>query len=345
MTASCGLANSFWRLFAARIGVGIGEATLSPGSYSLISDYFRSHQLSRALSVYALGIPIGSGLALVIGGSVISAVQAIGALDLPLVGLTKPWQTVFLVIGLPGLVLSLLTLLIVREPDRRESTGAIVNEADRPSFGEVVIYVWTNRKLYAPIFFGMALATTSAYGANAWYPAFLQRVQGFSIGDAGLFLGAAMLVFGVAGFISAGWLADSLVRRGRPDGNFLVGIFYAAGLLICGVLAPLVPIHWLSLTFVAFAAFFSNTWSGVNAAVLQVVTPNRMRGQISAMYLVVTSFLGLGFGPTAVALATDHIFGRDDAVGYSLALVAVIFPTLSIIVLQLGRKTQRERRK
>jgi MFS family permease len=343
MTAACGLANSFWRLFAARVGVGIGEATLSPGSYSLIADYFPAHKLSRALSVYALGIPIGSGLALVIGGSIIKAAEAAGPLDLPLAGTIKPWQLVFMAIGLPGLILAALTLLIVGEPARRESAPSAGGEP-RPSLTAVLAYVWQNRRLYFPGFFGMALATTSAYGANAWYPTYLQRIRGFTIADSGLLLGAATLVFGIAGFVAAGWLADRMVMRGKLDGNFVVGMLYAGGLLVCGVIAPLAGNEFVSLGFMVAVSFFANTWSGVNAAALQVVTPNRMRGQVSAIYLTVTSFMGLGLGPTAVAFSTDHLFGRDEAVGSSLALVALVFPTLSIVVLQLGRKTLRERR-
>ena len=342
MTAGCGLASSFGSLFATRIGVGIGEATLSPASYSLVSDYFPPSKLSRALSVYALGIPIGTGLALVVGGRVIKALEAVGIMDLPLLGMTKPWQAVFLTIGLPGLLLGVLTLLIVREPPRQTMSAEGVVEHP-PTVAAAAAYLWENRRLYSALFFGMGFLAMFSYAANAWYPAFLQRVHGFSVADAGLFLGVSTLVFGVFGSVGAGVLADALIARGRPDGHFLVPIGYGLGLAICGVGAGIAPIPWLSLAFVALTGFFSNTMLGCVVAALQIATPKRMRGQISASFLFTAAFIGLGFGPTAVAVSTDHIFGYDEAVGYSLALVALIFPALGCIALHVGRKPILER--
>lgn len=333
MTGACGLANSYWRLFAARIGVGVGEATLSPAAYSLVSDYFPPTKLSRALSVYTLGNPLGSGLALIIGGLVIKALSEIGPLDLPVVGVTRPWQVVFLIVGLPGVLLALLTLLVVREPARHEMAHA----EHHSSFGAVLRQLWANRRVYGAIFLGLGIAVMPAYGANAWYPAYLQRVHGFTIADAGLFLGLSTLIFGTVGSIVAGTLADHLVAKGRADGHLIVGLIFTAGVLICVGLGTIVPVRWLSLALVSATSFFANTWTGVNAAALQMVTPNRMRGQVSALYLFVAALLAIGFGPTAVAIGTDYIFRRDDAVGSSLALNAVIFTIVGALIIQSGR--------
>jgi MFS family permease len=335
MTAACGVTGSFGTLFVTRIGVGIGEATLSPASYSLISDIFPKEKLGRALSVYGLGIPIGSGLALVIGGQVIKAITAIGPVDVPLIGLTRPWQTVFLAIGLPGLILAALTLVVIKEPKRQMTPGTLDR---RPSLGEAFVFLGRNARLYAGLFLGMGLMAMFGYGANVWYPSFLQRVHGFDIGDASLFLGLSTLILGVAGGLFAGYLADRMVARGRADGHFIVCMFYCIGLAVCGVIGPLARPEWLSLIFIALSLFFSLTIIGVVAAAIQVVTPNRMRGQMSAFMLFTAAFIGLAFGPSAVAFATDHIFHRDDAVGYSLALVAAIFPSLGAVAFWLGRK-------
>jgi MFS family permease len=341
MTAGCGLAGSFSRLFALRIGVGIGEATLSPASYSLISDYFPPGKLSRALSVYGLGIPIGTGLALVIGGSVVQAFERLGPLDLPLLGSTKPWQTVFLTIGLPGLLLAGAAALVIREPSRRLEGDQ--GNRDAPSIAEAAIFMWKNASIYLSLSFGLGLLVVYAYGAAAWYPAFLQRVQGFSIADAGLFLGTTNMVFGILGSVTAGFLADRLIVRGHSDGQFIVPMIYAVGVTVCGVGAGIAPAPWLSLTFVALSSFFANTTLGCVAAAVQVATPRRMRGQMSAFFLFVAAFVGIAVGPTAVAASTDYIFGYDGAVGYSLALVALVFPALGALTLQLGRRAMHER--
>jgi MFS family permease len=312
--------------------VGIGEATLSPATYSLVSDLFPREKLGRALSVFGLGSQIGAGLALVIGGSVIAAMNAVGPVDLPVIGITKPWQVVFLAIGLPGLILAVLTMLIVKEPRHHAKS-----RAEEATMRATLAYMWENRRIYVALFIGMGLIAMFGYGSNAWYPAFLQRVHGFTVSEAGYFWGMAQLVFGILGALTAGTMADRLLSRGRLDGHFRVCIVYGIGNVVCGVATGLAPVPWLSLVFAAATGFFSNTIIGVIAAAIQTVTPSRMRGKVSALYIMTAAFIGLAFGPTAIAASTDHIFGFDNAVGYSIALVAFIFPGLGCLVLNSGR--------
>ncbi len=337
-TAGCGVVGSYWALFATRVGVGIGESTLSPCSYPLISDYFPPDKRARALSVFAMGIPIGSGLAMIIGGSVIDAITAIGPVDLPVVGMTKPWQSVFLIIGLPGLLLALLAFLIVRDPPHRRH-----RTEPQPSFGEVAGYMWRHRNVYGTLAVSMGCFAAFSYGGTVWFPPFLMRVHGFSTGQAGLFIGSSTLVLGVLGSITAGWIADRLTRQGRRDGLSLVGIAYAAGMLVCAAIGPIVPLPWLSLALFAGTGFFSLTWVGVNVSTLQTVTPVSMRGQVSAIYLFTTNTIGLGLGPTAIAASTDHIFHNDHAVGYSLALVGTVSLILGSLILWFGRGPMERR--
>jgi MFS family permease len=334
MTASCGLANSFWRLFTSRVGVGVGEATLSPCAYSLISEYFPPERLARPLSVFALGIPIGSGLALIIGGSVIDAITAIGPVALPVIGMTKPWQSVFLIVGLPGLLLALLAILILQEPRHRHPPAAQA----QASFTEVFVYMGKNLGIYATLALGIGAFAIYALGANVWLPTYLQRVHGFTPGESGRFLGVSVLIFGILGSVTAGWLADSLAKRGYRDGLSRIGIAYAIGMFLCGAIGPIIPIHWLSLTLVSLSGFFSLTWAGVNVSVLQTITPIRMRSQVSAIYLLFTNIVGMGFGPTMIAAATDYLFKRDDAVGYSIALVGTGSMALTCLILWIGRR-------
>ncbi|MBL8631225.1 MAG: MFS transporter, partial [Rhodospirillaceae bacterium] len=115
MTAACGLSRSFWQMFMARVGVGVGEAALSPAAYSLLNDYFKADRRTLAISIYATGVYIGSGLALIVGGGVIAVTPS---LELPFVGHMEPWQVVFLAVGLPGLVVAVL-MKTVKEPLRR----------------------------------------------------------------------------------------------------------------------------------------------------------------------------------------------------------------------------------
>jgi MFS family permease len=340
MTAACGLTSSFASLFATRVGVGIGEATLSPASYSLISDLFPKDKLGRALSLYGLGIPLGSGLALVIGGQVVHGISTIGSIDLPVVGLTRPWQAVFMAIGLPGLILALLAIFIVKEPQRHKSQAEIDSQ---PTIGEALAYFWLHIRAYSGLFMGMGLLAMYGYGCVAWYPTLLERVYGFSIQDAGLFLGVSTLVFGGGGGLFAGWLADRLVARGRPDGHYLVSIGYCLGFAVTGAVGSSASSPYICFPLIAISLAFSNTIIGVVAAALQILTPPRMRGLISSLFLAMAAFIGFAFGPSAIGFITSHIFRDDQMVGYSLAIVAAIFPTLGAVAFWLGRKPLLEK--
>jgi MFS family permease len=339
MTASCGLAGSFWRLFASRVGVGIGEATLSPCSYALISELFPPERRARPLSVFTLGIPIGSGLALMIGGAVIEAISKVGPIDLPVVGVTRPWQSVFLIVGLPGLVLALLTLLIVRETPQR-----LLKTADeQPSFSAVLAYMGRHIGIYANLALSLGCFAIYGYGGTAWLAAYLQRVHGFSASQAGMFLGSSVLVLGVLGSVACGWFADRMVQGGRRDALSATGIPYAIGMVATASLGTVMPVPSLSLALVALQGFFSLTWAGVNIATLQTVTPPRMRGQVSATYLFFTNMIGLGIGPTAIAACTDHLFHRDSAVGWSISLVGTVAMVVAILILLAGKASMSRR--
>jgi MFS family permease len=338
MAAGCGLASSFWTIATARAGVGIGEATVTPAAYSIIADTFPRAQLSRGLSFYALGLPIGTTLTLMGGGWLIGYLDSIGPIAVPLLGALKPWQAVFVIVALPGIPLALLLRFFVSEP-RRHTQG----QSDKPpSVRSVLSYIWQHRAIYTAVFFGGGLLAVFGYGANYWLPTILQRVHGFSIKQSGMFIGLAIFLLGMPGTLFAGWLADRLVARGSADGPLLVGIFYAFAVLVCAGFGPLVGPEWLSLSMIAGGMFFLNIWGAcVAPAILQQVTPSRMRGRVSAIYVLLSNLIGLGLGPPMVALATDHVFSGHSAVGGSLALVGTISVLASTACMQLGRAALR----
>src|SRR6202161_3902739 len=161
MATLCGLARTAAQLFVARIGVGVGEAALSPAAYSIITDSFPRSKLGSAFGVYNIGITIGAGVAFLVGGIVVAAVSHAGATySLPLLGEVRAWQMVFIVTGAPGIVLPLL-LLTVREPKRRgilrASSAQPAATLPRPPLREVLGYIWLNRKFYCLHFIALAL--------------------------------------------------------------------------------------------------------------------------------------------------------------------------------------------
>ena len=147
-----------------------------------------------------------------------------------------------------------------------------------------------------------------------------------------------LLALGVPGTLLSGWLADRMIIRGKQDGHLRVSLFYLVGVLICGALAPLIPFKAVTLVLLAAFGFFVFTWTGVPTAIIQIVTPVRMRGQLSALYLFSVSFIGQGVGPTAMGLSTDYLFKDDQAVGKSVALVGVISMLIAIGLMLNARR-------
>jgi len=329
MTALCGLAKGYWTLFAARVGVGVGEATLGPAAYSMITDYFPKSVLARALSVYMVGVTLGSGLAYMVGGAVVGYVSNMEVIILPVLGEMEGWQLTFFIVGLPGLLVALLVALTVREPDRR---GASAETTDLP-LRDVVSYVMTRKRAYAGHIFGISTFIMVVYALNLWGPTYFIRLFDYSPQEAGWTFGLIMISAGSAGLLLAGYIADKMVSDGIRDAYLRVILFSMVAMTPCAVMLGFVDTELLAIVFMSMAIFFSAFQGGITGGALQLMTPNRMRGQVMALYLLTANLIGLGLGPTVIALATDYVFGYDAAIGKSIALCAAILCPLAAIIL------------
>jgi len=339
MTAACGLAKSFWSLFLARVGVGVGEAALGPAAYSLITDYFPRDILARALSIYMIGVTLGSGLAYMIGGSVIQLVQSLGTVTIPVLGDVHGWQLTFYFVGLPGLLVAAL-MRTVREPPRRGRLPAA--QAGEPlPIRTVVAYVLARRRAYGAHIVGISIFVMVVYGLNLWGPTYLIRTFGYSGVDAGWTFGLIMVGAGTLGLLTAGWLADSWIARGRSDAY--VRVILASMILMMPFVVSLgfVTDSAIALPLLALAIFFSAFQGGLAGGALQVMTPNQMRGQVMAVYLLLANLIGLGLGPTVVAATTDFVFRDDAAIGQSLALAGGLLCPIAATILAAGLRSIR----
>lgn len=331
MTLLCGTATNYAGLFLARVGVGVGEATLSPAAYSMLSDYFPREKLARAIAVYSIGVPLGSGIALMLGALVIKAILAAPAIDLPLIGQVEAWRLTFALVALPGLFLALL-MLTVREPFRR---GRAAETATPESASNFAGHVKHHRAALGCLFAGMSLIGMVMYGSIAWIPAFLARTYPISITDAGLWFGAIMALCGAGGLLLGGFIADGMFARGRADAHIRT---MRLSLLLGGpflILTPLMPSSALALTLLA-PGFLLITMHGVGSVALQLITPNEYRARITALYFFVVNLIGLGLGPTAIALVTDMVFRDDNALRYSIFLVSAVALPVAALILSLG---------
>lgn len=334
---SCGLARNALQLFAARVGVGVGEAALSPAAYSMITDYFPREKLGRAFSVYNMGITIGSGAALLVGGLIVGAVSSSTAgVELPLIGTVRSWQLVFIVTGLPGLLLPLL-LLSVREPQRRGLLKTGTAGSGAVGFSEVLRFVGRNRDFYLPHFLAMGLMAMVGYGVLAWMPTTLIRTYGVTSQDVGKWMGGYTLVLNSAGILIAGRICDGLTSRGRKDAPMLVCLTASVIVLVTSVLPPFmpsVPAMWAAL---ALAILPFSSYNGMGPMAVNQVTPNQFRGQVSALYLFVVNIVGMGLGPVLVPAVSDFVFHDPAKIRYGLVLVVVVGCGAAALLLRYAR--------
>ncbi|MEW6209685.1 MAG: MFS transporter [Acidobacteriota bacterium] len=341
MTAGCGVAKNFFQMLLFRMGVGVGEASLSPAAYSLITDYFPKERRATAISVYSMGIYIGSGLALVLGGWVIGLVGGRENFDLPLIGETRSWQVIFFIVGLPGVLLALL-MYTVREPVRRGLR--LIRAADgsmkktQTSMREAYNYMFQNRTTFLCHTIGFALLSFSSYGASAWIPTFYQRVHGWSQAKSGIVYGLIVGIASTLGVVAGGRLADYLAQRGRRNATMFVGVLVSIAWFPFGMLYPIMSDATWVTVFLIPAAFLASAPFGVAPAAIQQIMPNEMRGQASAVYLFVVNLIGLGIGPTAVAVTTQVVFQNDNMIHYSLLIVGTVAHIVSALLLWYGLK-------
>lgn len=345
LTAACGLAKNYWQLLFLRMGVGVGEATLSPAAYSLITDYFPKERLATALSVYTTAIHIGTGLAFVFGGLVIAFVSTgDGQMSLPLIGPIRPWQIVFFLVGLPGILLALL-MYTVREPARRymrraQAAAGEPRAARAVPIREVWQYFSENRAMLLCHSMGFTLSALTSY--TTWGPTLFIRQYGWTAVEAGIVYGLLTSVLGVLGILAGGRFADYLAARGFADANMRLGLIVTLAWFPTGILFPLMPTGGWAVAMLIPSYFLVSAPWGAAAAALQQVVPDRMRGQAAALYLLALNLVGLGIGPTAVALVTDYVFHDDEALNYSLLIVGAVSHLLSVMLLWKGLRYFRE---
>lgn len=323
MTTLCGLARTYLQLFVTRIGVGVGEATLGPCALSLITDYFPLQRRTRALGFYAMGVSVGAALALLVGGRVVNWVYAAPPLELPLIGAIHAWQAVFLLVGMPGLLLALL-MLTVKEPARRERLQAGGADVAGVSLRTALDFVLERRQAYGGLFLAMSGATTLGYGFLSWLPTLFVRSWDWTIPQIAAAQGMAMLIAGPLSANGAGWLADRLFATGRRDAHLVIFLWGALLMLVSGVALPLVPDPWLAVAMLGVNVLGSAGLTAVAMAALLVITPNELRGQVSALFYLVINLCGMSLGPTAVALLAEYVFAGPASIGPAMAAVALV---------------------
>lgn len=341
MTAACGFARNMLMLFFARVGVAVGEAALSPSAYSLISDYFPRAKRGRAISLYSLGIFAGAGMAYIFGGVVTELAGHSVVSGWPLLNQFKPWQLTFIITGTPGILIILL-MLSIREPQRRERVSGAEGGL---SFAATFAYIREHFRVYFALLVGNSFIALANYALFAWLPAYFIRVFGYSPGEIGKTFGAVILVFGTIGLVTGGILADARFRQGALGAHFNITVGVAALAIAPSLLLLLGQGEGIQLMLVALIVFCGAVTTGLVPAAMQLITPNEFRGQIAAIYLLLTALVGLGLGPTAVALLVDFHFRDTMAVGSALAMVLSATLLVAVLLMLSGRNAYLQRQR
>jgi len=318
-TGMCSAAKSFWSLFLTRIGVGIGEAGLSPAAYSMLSDYFPSEKLGVAISVYYMGVFLGSSAALLVGGTVVDALARTPLLTLPLLGTIASWRVTFLLVGLPGLIFAAL-VYTVREPLRRDLMKAADGRTAQLSLSQTFAEMGRRWTSLIGLSFVTVFQALANYALMAWSPTFFIRVHGWTAGQAGRALAWILVSAGCAGMYLGGVMSDRWLKRGMAEAPLRVAVLSALGTAVFLPAALMMPQAGWTLAILVPGVFFLALPMGIVVAAVQRIFPNQVRGQVSALLLFLLNLGGLSLGPLLPGVFNDYLFHNGKMVGYSIAL-------------------------
>ncbi|MBX5460091.1 MAG: MFS transporter [Steroidobacteraceae bacterium] len=337
MTALSGAARSYASLALARMGVGVGEAVINPCAFSMIADYFPRERLSTALSVYMMGIQLGAGLALIIGGVVVHAITSMPPVELG-GSVIAPWRIVFVVVGVPGLLIALL-LLTVKEPARRAVRALDARQGLPFRVASKEILARWQSVLGIALMIGCQ--AMSNYALLAWSPAFFERVHEWPRNQTGLVLGLITLGSGCTGLIVGGRLADYWQRVGVTDGTLRVGLIGLIGVGLTLPVAMLLPQAGATVALLVVTVLFVGLPIGTSYAAVQLIFPNQLRGTASAVVLFIVNLMGLGLGSLLPGLFNDYLFGDEKMVGHSIALTVGLSSLVGATIVTLTLRPYR----
>jgi MFS family permease len=331
MTAACGLAKTFTHLFIARVGVGIGEASLSPAANSMITDYFPKDKRGKPVALYFMGVYVGVGLSFILGGMVISWVANAGEVVLPLVGELSAWQLTFMIVSIPGLLL-VCVMPTVQEPLRRGRVTADGKAVDT-GVGAAKDFFMQHFKAYAVIFLGFGLAGSMAIGFFAWTTPLFNRIHGWETSQIGYTFGSIVMVMGTLGILLGGAVADRLLQKGQQHAYIKVAIWAILGAMVFAGAAAIVPNPWVAWALLCPAVACFGMPVALAPAAVNHITPNQFRGQAIAIYIFVVGLINNNLGPISVGFLNDYVFKDPLAINRSMFTIAVFFGIGSSLIL------------
>ncbi len=337
MTVLCGMASQYWQLFLARMGVGVGEATLGPASTSTLADYFTPERLPLAVGIVSAAPFIGQGLANIGGGPLIDYLESVPNFVLPVIGEVYSWQLVFIIVGAPGILLGLL-MLSLREPPRLNRQR---DTDEGASLADLWQFIRTRRLFFSLLFIAYLGLATQGWSLFCWLVEFYVRNHGWTRSQIGVNYGLIAMLVGIAGSVCGGLLAGRLLRSDIKDATLRVAMIASAVLLPCGIALTLLENPWHALILLVPVTFCMAMPAGLMLATLQSIAPNELRGQMVAVYLIAVNFISYTFAPSLPAVMSDYLFQSELALGKSISLLAAVNYSIAFIALALCLKHYR----
>lgn len=338
MTALAGLANSFGKLFGARIGVAVGEAVMAPISVSLVSDSFPENKQGKPMGIITAGVYIGIGITLLGGGFLIDYLTSIGGITLPLIGYLKPWQATFMIVGIPGLVLAIAAFYL-KEPQRIEDQVDSSHIVDRKN---VFLHLKEHKKTLIPMFGGLIFMALIFYSFSFWAPTMMIRTFDISLTEVGFILGMITIISSITGTIIAGSAVDYLRNRNYTDAPVRTAMI--------AVILALPPIISLSFTqselgawiCIALYLLFISSFAPLGLLAISGVSTGNVKGQTAAIHAFLMMAFGLSLGPQLTAFFTDFVFVDPNLLINSVSLTGLIVLPISALLFKLSLNRYRE---
>jgi len=335
-TAAHGFSSDYYSLFISRAGVGAGEAAVTPASWSIIADLFRPEERAFPMSFYLMGPYIGQGLALLFGGLVIQLYTD----PIVFLGFTlQPWQMIFILIAIPGFILS-LGLAFLTDPIRK---GIInIDNKHQESFVDVIKYIRSKFSAYFTLMIAASFIVVLLYTFQAWVPTYISRIHGWDLSRVGYLFGIVTLISGSLGVLSGPVVEKFLEKRNIKNSTHTVFLISSSVLAIIPAITFLFINEQFVLPGMFVISFFITLPMACFATGLQKMTPQNYRGSISGLYVFIMNITGLSLGPTVVPFFTSVVFQDDMSINTALSYTFLIFGPLSFTIFFLGRKSINE---
>ena len=337
MTALAGLANSFGKLFGARIGVAVGEAVMAPTSVSLVSDSFPENKQGKPMGIITAGVYIGIGITLLGGGFLIDYLTRIGGITLPLIGYLKPWQATFMIVGIPGLVLAIAAFYL-KEPQRLEEQI----DAQLKDRKNVFLHLKEHRKTLIPMFGGLIFMALIFYSFSFWAPTMMIRTFDISLTEVGFILGMITIISSITGTIAAGSAVDYLRNKNYSDAPVR-----AAMIAVILALPPIISLSFVQSELgawicIALYLLFISSFAPLGLLAISGVSTGNVKGQTAAIHAFLMMAFGLSLGPQLTAFFTDFVFVDPNLLINSVSLTGLIVLPISALLFKLSLSRYRE---